>query len=298
MYIDKESKRIYVCSGENVFYTEDVEQYLCALSGGKRYAVYDAKDFLHAVSIYGIKLEIPDDIMLMSYLSSKETGESTLAKMIYRSYGTDEPKSAEMAYYIKELYGKLKTELENTEQYKLYSDIELPLAGVLSDMETRGFHVDVPALESFSEKLGKTGEELAERIYLQTGCSFNINSPKQLGEVLFEKLGLPCEKKTKSGYSTSADVLEKLGKYSEIVSDILDYRQVMKLKSTYADGLAKASDENGRVHTCFKQALTATGRLSSTEPNLQNIPIKTELGREFRKYFVAPEDRELIDADY
>ena len=139
---------------------------------------------------------------------------------------------------------------------------------------------------------------MAERIYFYAGGEFNINSPKQLGEVLFERLGLPSSKKTKSGYSTSADVLEKLRKYP-IVEDILDYRKVTKLKGTYTDGLQKVADKNCRIHTNFKQTGTATGRLSSTDPNLQNIPIRTELGRELRRFFIPEnEDYVIIDADY
>ena len=168
----------------------------------------------------------------------------------------------------------------------------------LYDMERRGFLVDVSELEEFSKRLGTMQSEYEQRIFIQAGTEFNINSPKQLGVILFEKMGLPSGKKTKSGYSTSAEVLEKLRPYSEIIDDILEYRQVGKLKSTYADGLVKAADEGGRVHTSFRQALTATGRLSSTEPNLQNIPIKTELGREFRRYFIAKDGYTLIDADY
>ena len=170
---------------------------------------------------------------------------------------------------------------------------------MLFEIEKEGFTVDVPALRAFSEKLGAMQSEYASRIYLQAGIEFNINSPKQLGAVLFERMGFPHAKKTKSGYSTSAEILEKLRPYHPIIGDILDFRQVGKLKSTYADGLAAAADENGRVHTSFRQALTATGRLSSIEPNLQNIPVRTELGRELRKFFIAKnENYTLIDADY
>ena len=141
--------------------------------------------------------------------------------------------------------------------------------------------------------------DLTGRIYMQAGREFNINSPKQLGEVLFEDLGLPCKKKkTKSGYSTDAQTLEELRPYSPIIDDILEYRQVTKLHGTYAAALPAVADENGRIHTDFKQALTATGRLSSAEPNLQNIPIRTKMGRQMRKYFVAGEGYSLIDADY
>ena len=178
-------------------------------------------------------------------------------------------------------------------------NIEMPLAKVLFEMEKAGFSVSVEGLKSYGEKLEEFENQLKERIYFHAGCEFNINSPKQLGEVLFEKMMLPAGKKTKSGYSTSADVLEKLKPYHPIIDDILDYRQVAKLKGTYADGLVKMAGADGKIHTNFKQTGTATGRLSSTEPNLQNIPIKTELGREFRRYFIPKSnDYLLIDADY
>ena len=189
--------------------------------------------------------------------------------------------------------------MEKSKQTALYRDIEFPLCRVLYEIEKEGFTVDVPALKEFSVRLGEMQEEIASRIYMLAGEEFNINSPKQLGNILFEKLGFPHAKKTKTGYSTNAEVLEKLRPYHPIIGDILDFRQYGKLKSTYADGLANAADENGKVHTSFRQALTTTGRLSSTEPNLQNIPVKTELGREFRKFFVAGnDDYVLLDADY
>ena len=177
--------------------------------------------------------------------------------------------------------------------------MEMPVAEVLADMELAGFKIDREGIEKYGEKLLETENMLAERIYFAAGGRFNINSPKQLGEVLFDRLGLPSGKKTKTGYSTNAETLEKLRPYSEIIEDILDYRQVAKLRSTYAEGLIKVADADDRVHTNFKQTGTATGRLSSSEPNLQNIPIKTELGREFRRYFVPKNaDYLLIDADY
>ena len=190
-------------------------------------------------------------------------------------------------------------ELEKTGQMKLYKKTEFPLANVLYEMESEGFKVDTEKLAEFSSALGEAQEQLATQIYMLAGTEFNINSPKQLGAVLFDDMHLPTGKKTKSGYSTSAEVLESLRPFSPIIDYILEYRADGKLKSTYADGLIESADENGRVHTRFKQAVTATGRLSSAEPNLQNIPIKTELGREFRKFFVPTRDgRVLIDADY
>jgi len=185
-------------------------------------------------------------------------------------------------------------------QESLLYDIEMPLAAVLARMEYEGFMVDTKGISEFSAALGVAADSLAQRIYMEAGESFNINSPMQLSTVLFEKLQLPHGKKNKNGsYSTNADILEKLAPYHQIVQDILDYRQLTKLRSTYGEGLVKAADENGKIHSSFNQTVTATGRLSSTEPNLQNIPVRTELGRELRRFFIpSGEGRVLIDADY
>ncbi len=183
---------------------------------------------------------------------------------------------------------------------KLYFDIEAPFTDVLMDMERAGITVDAKELSEFGEKLSLNIEELAREIYAEAGEEFNILSPKQLGEILFEKLALPPVKKTKTGYSTDADVLEKLKRQHKIIPLILDYRKYAKLKSTYADGLLHCIDrDDGKIHTTFQQMVTATGRISSTEPNLQNIPIRSELGGEVRRMFV-PENADyvLIDADY
>jgi len=186
------------------------------------------------------------------------------------------------------------------DQASLLFDIEMPLAAVLARMEAAGFKVDVEGVRRFSEQLSSTAEILARQIYLAAGCEFNLKSPYQLSEVLFDKLALPHGKKNKKGYySTSADILEKLAPAHPIVQDILDWRQLTKLQSTYGEGLTKAADADGRIHSSFNQTITATGRLSSAEPNLQNIPVRTELGREMRRFFIpdAP-DRVLVDADY
>ncbi|MBO4429097.1 MAG: DNA polymerase I, partial [Clostridia bacterium] len=246
----------------------------------------------------GIDLDVPcDDVMIMGYVLSASENDYSLKKLVSRTLIKDVDGGADLAKYIVHLYRVYSERLGDAER-RLYKDIELPLCDVLFDMEKYGFLVDVGELVKFSERLGAMQREYEQRIYMQAGEEFNINSTKQLGAVLFEKMGFPSGKKTKTGYSTSAEVLERLRPYGDIIDDILEYRQVGKLKSTYADGLTRAADENGRVHTSFRQALTATGRLSSTEPNLQNIPIKTELGREFRRYFTSAEGYTLIDADY
>ena len=220
--------------------------------------------------------------MTSSYLNSiYEIGKTDSAQTVYK------------------LYSVLSESLKETGMSKLMEEIELPLAHTLANIEKRGFRIQREELYKYGETLSAVAEELTGRIYFAAGCEFNINSPKQLGEVLFEKMGLPSVKKTKTGYSTNAEVLEKLRPYAPIIDDILEYRQVVKLKNTYVDGLLAVADENGRVHTTFNQTGTATGRLSSTEPNLQNIPVRQEMGRELRRFFVAEnEDYVLVDADY
>lgn len=199
---------------------------------------------------------------------------------------------------IKELSEILLKKLAENEQTELFYDIEIPLAGVLADMELAGFKVNKNGLETFGEKLKVQISELENSIKESVGYDFNINSPKQLGEALFVKLGLPHGKKTKTGYSTNADVLESLRYQHEVVEDILTYRTLAKLNSTYCDGMVKLIDEDGRIHSSFKQTETRTGRISSTEPNLQNIPVRTPLGAELRKFFVSDENQVLVDADY
>jgi DNA polymerase-1 len=193
---------------------------------------------------------------------------------------------------------EVESQLQNMEMEQLYREIELPTVYVLDHMEKEGIRVNAEALKEYGEMLGQREKELEQAIYDEAKCEFNINSPKQLGEVLFEKMNLPGSKKTKTGYSTSADVLNKLKNDHVIVANVLDYRQVAKLKSTYADGLSAFIGEDERIHGTFNQTITATGRISSTEPNLQNIPMRTDLGRSIRKVFVPKEDYVFVDADY
>ena len=202
------------------------------------------------------------------------------------------------AAVLKPLFEKTDMLLEEANQLKLLNEIELPLARVLAKMEIVGFSVDKSGIEEFSKKLSSRIDELTELIYSSVGYEFNINSPKQLGVALFEDLQLPCKKKTKTGYSTNAEVLEGLINDHPVISYILEYRSLTKLKSTYCEGLLKVIAEDGRIHTSFNQVETRTGRISSLEPNLQNIPIRTELGREMRKFFVAGQGNTLVDADY
>lgn len=192
----------------------------------------------------------------------------------------------------------LEQNLKDTGMWSLYQEIEMPLVYTLHDMETEGVQVNAEALKEYGENLTGKITELEQDIYQEAGEEFNINSPKQLGVILFDKLKMPYGKKTKTGYSTAADVLDKLAPEYPLVSKILEYRQLTKLKSTYADGLANYIGEDGRIHSSFHQTITATGRISSTEPNLQNIPIRMELGRQIRKVFIPKEGCVLIDADY
>lgn len=189
-------------------------------------------------------------------------------------------------------------ELENENMTELFANIEMPLVFVLYDMQKEGVRVDKEGLKSYGEVLGNRIQVLEKEIYDEAGEEFNINSPKQLGVILFEKMNMPYKKKTKSGYSTAADVLDKLAPEYPFVKKILEYRQFAKLKSTYADGLAAYISEDGRIHGKFNQTITATGRISSTEPNLQNIPIRMELGRQIRKVFIPKEGCVFLDADY
>lgn len=207
----------------------------------------------------------------------------------YACYG------AYVAFAAKEV---LTQKLSETGMLSLFREIEMPLSLVLYDMEKEGILVKPEELKAYGERLSGRIAELETKIYEEAGKEFNLNSPKQLGEILFEEMHLPGGKKTKTGYSTAADVLEKMAPDYPIVADILEYRGLAKLKSTYADGLASCIKEDGRIHTSFNQTITATGRISSTEPNLQNIPMRMELGRQIRKVFVPKEGYEFMDADY
>ena len=202
------------------------------------------------------------------------------------------------APFAQQVYEYYKAFVENENQKELLFDIEMPLAKVLAEMEYQGFGVDKTALEEFGTMLKAQLVKDLDDVYEMVGYQFNLNSPKQLGKALFEDLGLPAGKKTKSGYSTNAEVLEGLRKYHPVIDKILNYRTYQKLNSTYVEGLKDKIREDGRIHTTFNQTETRTGRISSGEPNLQNIPVRTQLGQELRKFFVAKEGHVLVDADY
>ncbi len=258
---------------------------------------YDIKSIYEAADSLGVRFRtIKDDIMLEAYVIDSQGGHE-LERLVTKYLGGAAVDSVSHAYYVFMIDRALKEKTDKASE-KLYRDIELPLAGVLADMEEAGFLIDREGLAAYGEVLKAQADDLANRIYFYAGGEFNINSPKQLGEVLFERLNLPSGKKTKTGYSTNAEILQKLASKHPIVSDILDYRQLTKLIGTYVTGLLKVASDDGRIHTNFKQTGTATGRLSSAEPNLQNIPVRTEAGRELRKYFLPKDGYKLISADY
>ena len=281
---------------------------------------HEVKDLTRALLSEGLPAEdIVFDVALAGYLLDATAGRYDLERLAMSWFHTAVPKAeaylspeaftpmgedpqalgALMSHtaLIDALYGEMGPKLEERQVEALYFDVEHPLCRVLAEMELAGFLVDARALQTFGQALDEAIAQLEEKIYSYAG-PFNINSPKQLGEVLFERLGLPSSKKTKTGWSTSAEVLEKLRFQHPIVDEVLSYRQYAKLKSTYVEGLLKVISPDGRVRTSFQMTVTATGRLSSTEPNLQNIPTRTELGSELRRMFAAGEGMVLVDADY
>ena len=256
---------------------------------------HNVKDMMNVLSQEGrCRDGFVFDAALAAYLLDANDSDYALPRLSTRYLGR-ETDGAEAVFALAPV---LEEKLEELGMTKLYREIELPLCEVLSEMEKAGFYVDRKALYDFGESLNGDIARLQESIWQHAGHAFNINSPKQLGEVLFEELMLPSGKKTKTGWSTNVDVLEKLRSKHPIVDEILEYRTLTKLKSTYADGLLKVIGPDGRIHSSFQMTVTATGRLSSTEPNLQNIPVRKKLGAEIRKMFVAGPGMVLVDADY
>lgn len=269
---------------------------------------FNTKLLFHKALDLGVEIRnIGMDLMLAGYLLNPSASSYDAQRLMqdYRvampqisdDFGNTDTNSA-IAFTLKPLSEIISKEIRENNQESLLFDIEIPLANVLAGMEKEGIEVDVDGIVEFGGMLQKRINELTSEIYNQVGYEFNINSPKQLGEALFEKLMLPASKKTKSGYSTNAEVLEGLRHDHPVVEMVLEYRTVAKLKSTYCDGLVKVAGADGRIHTSFNQVETRTGRISSLEPNLQNIPVRSELGRELRKFFRAKEGWVLIDADY
>ena len=287
---------------------------------------YDLKEDYILLKPYEIELNSMDfDITIAEYLIDSKSSTSYECSAIAMKYLTrkikskedllgkgakakkfDEIEFDELSAYIGDIlntvngvYPKMEENLKETEMDGLFYHVEMPLVEVLGSMEYIGMKVDKDQLNELKEKFTTIINELENEIFELAGEPFNINSPKQLGVVLFEKLGLPVIKKTKTGYSTNAEVLEKLRDKHEIIDKITEYRQIVKLNSTYVEGLLKIiNPKTGRIHSSFNQTITTTGRISSTEPNMQNIPVKTEMGRDIRKVFVADDNCKLVDADY
>ena len=271
------------------------------LEQGKHMVCHDLKTMLHLLDELGLPHGMFDfDTALAAYDLNPSQSDYPVSKLATNFLGNsvEDEDAAACAEAIWNLQPVLLEELRKQGMEKLYFDMELPLCSVLYRMETRGVAIDRAQLEQFGDMLAQRIADCETLIYSYSGEPFNINSTKQLGDLLFEKLGLPPVKKTKTGYSTNVDVLEKLKSKHPIIPAIMDYRMLTKLKSTYADGLIKVICDDGRIRTTFQNLVTATGRLSSTEPNLQNIPVRTDLGAEIRKMFIPKPGYVLVDADY
>ncbi|WP_028991509.1 DNA polymerase I [Thermoanaerobacter thermocopriae] len=307
----------------DVFQTEDLKEIF--EKEDFEFTTHEIKDFLVRLSYKGIECKSKYiDTAVMAYLLNPSESNYDLDRVLKKylkvdvpSYegifgkGRDKKKIEEIdeniladyicsrCVYLFDLKEKLMNFIEEMDMKKLLLEIEMPLVEVLKSMEVSGFTLDKEVLKELSQKIDDRIGEILDKIYKEAGYQFNVNSPKQLSEFLFEKLNLPVIKKTKTGYSTDSEVLEQLVPYNDIVSDIIEYRQLTKLKSTYIDGFLPLMDENNRVHSNFKQMVTATGRISSTEPNLQNIPIREEFGRQIRRAFI-PRSRDgyIVSADY
>ncbi len=286
-------KKVFKCDEKQLNYilnNENIEK-----------RVYDYKNLYKKYQdIKNVKF----DLSLAGYLCNPSSNDYSLDRLC-NEYNITEPEiigefdeCIKNAVMFTSISDKLTENLKSSGQLDLLYNIEVPLARVLCEMEISGFLVDCDGLKTEGEELSKKIEQIQNEIYSLAGEQFNINSPKQLGEILFDKLGLPAKKKTKSGYSTSAEVLESLQYDFPIVGLVLSYRKLAKLKSTYCDGLLNAVSSDGRIHSTFNQTEARTGRISSLEPNLQNIPVRTDEGRKLRKYFIAKDGYVLCDADY
>jgi len=271
------------------------------LSSASGLICHDCKTTLHQLNIMGLPtVDVAFDTALAAYDLNPSQSDYPVSKLATTFLGStvDDGDAVGCAEAIWNLKPVLEDELISQEMKQLYDEIELPLCRVLYKMEQQGIAIDREQLAQFGEMLSQRISDCERQIFSYSGAPFNINSTKQLGELLFEKLSLPPVKKTKTGYSTNADVLEKLKGKHPIIPAIMEYRMLTKLKSTYAEGLLKVIGEDGRIHTTFQNLVTATGRLSSTEPNLQNIPVRTDLGAEIRKMFIPRPGYVLVDADY
>lgn len=290
-----------VRSGESIYTTDSEPHILEFFSSDCEKSTDDAKPhYRYAMANGGELRNICNDVSISGYLLNSSAADYAIEKLCAEygvHYYADQNENADLAS-LDGLVCKLRTKIGEQGMTSLLENIELPLTEVLASMEDTGICINRQGVEDFGVMLSEQIEETQQMIYDDAGHEFNISSPKQLGTVLFEELGLPAKKKTKTGYSTNADVLESLRHQSPIVDNVLKYRQYTKLNSTYVTGLIDKIADDGRIHTWFRQTETRTGRISSTEPNLQNIPVRTELGSQMRKFFTAAPGKVLVDADY
>lgn len=290
-----------LCGEMRVSFAKEQLSEMLMLLDGRGVVCHDYKKLCAALP-RGERVQCELDTMLAAYLLDPGSGVYPLEKLAlrYLQRKITAPLSLETeAELVSLLAPVLREKLEATSMLELLYNVEQPLAEVLAEMEAAGFHLDAAGLHEYVGSLRASADVIAARIYHEAGYEFNLNSPKQLGEVLFERLGLPAGKRTKTGYATDADTLAKLRPFHPIVGDILDYRQLVKLVGTYGENLIALRGEDGKIHSRFNQTGTATGRLSSADPNMQNIPVRGQIGRELRRYFTASdEDHILLDADY
>jgi len=287
-----------LCGDVRVTGTADA---LASMLAGRDICCHDYKKFSSLLRRFGVQTHCVFDTMLAAYLAVPGESSYPLEKTVRRYLEVDLPEipCATEAYLLSLLEAPLRQKIEELEMLPLLTEIEIPLSEVLGEMEEAGFMLDARGLHSYISALQRTAEETAQRIFYLADTKFNLNSPKQLGEILFEKLGLPVGKKTRTGYATDAETLDKLRPFHPIIGEILDYRQLIKLCGTYGDNLIALAGEDGKIRSRFNQTGTATGRLSSADPNMQNIPVRGQLGRELRKFFTASDENHvLIDADY
>ncbi len=304
LHIDFEKLRAYISTEELLYIAEGETALNAILSSGKKLYTDNAKPIFAYCDKKGLDCDIAFDTSLAAYLLNPSSSGYDLERLC-AGYSIPVAKCSEeaedeIAYYhaIPALSKRLAEDIHEIGADRLLYEIEIPLSKVLARMENIGVAVDVDGIRAYGERLEIEVKELQQSIYDDVGYEFNINSPKQLATALFEELNLPPRKKTKSGYSTNAEVLESLIGFHPVIAKILEYRTVAKLKSTYCDSLIDKVADDGRIHSSFNQTETRTGRISSTEPNLQNIPVRTKRGREFRRFFKAKDGCVLVDADY
>ncbi len=293
----------YISTEEILYKINSIEEIKKILQSGKKLYTDNSKPIFAYCDREGIEAEIAFDISLAAYLLSPSSSSYELDRLcaeysIPVASAENGEEGLGYVHAMPALCQRLADDIHDIANDKLLYEIEIPLARVLARMENLGFAVDVDGIRAYGEQLSREVEELQRSIYEDVGYEFNINSPKQLAKALFEDLNLPTRKKTKSGYSTNAEVLESLLPLHPVIAKILEYRTVAKLKSTYCDSLVDKVAADGRIHSSFNQTETRTGRISSTEPNLQNIPVRTERGKEFRRFFKAKDGCVLVDADY